>query len=146
MSGPAAAELAEVAELARQVLAMSDARDAELGARMQAYRKGYAVGLAQAEAQRRAGYLAAIADMKRSEAELVALYREYADAYEARWHLCCPRCRRGGHRAGCRDCQDRTRETFAGPMAGEYQGGPVAWLPGWAPGSGTPPEAMRGAA
>jgi hypothetical protein len=39
-----------------------------------------------------------------------------------RWHLCCKRCRRSRHRPGCRDCEDRTRETFGDPHPDDFAG------------------------
>lgn len=81
------------------------------------------------------GYLLAVADFKAFQHGAV----RDAQLERRRWHLCCRRCRMKGHRGGCRDCQDRTRETFAGPYPGDYPGGPVAWMPGWVPGSGEPP-------
>lgn len=39
-----------------------------------------------------------------------------------RWHVCCARCRRVGHRAGCADCQDRTRATFGRPHPDDFEG------------------------
>jgi hypothetical protein len=81
------------------------------------------------------GYLLAVADIKAAQHGAV----RNAQLERRRWHACCRRCRLNRHRDGCRDCEDRTRETFAAPMSGDYPGGPVAWLPGWVPGSGEPP-------
>jgi hypothetical protein len=120
---------AELAAAARELLAYSDRRDAELAARIAARREGYVAGLAQASAQWQAGYAAAIADIKAVQHGLVDTLGELGELVRRRWHLCCIPCRRTGHRPGCRDCQDRTRATFADPMPGEYEGGPVAWLP-----------------
>lgn len=121
------------------LLAESDRRDVELAARLAAWREGFAVGAAQAEKRWQAGYVAACADVKATEHELVNRFGELAEILRRRWHLCCVPCRRGGHRPRCRDCEDRTQSTFAAPMPGDYLGGPVAWLPGRAPGSGKPP-------
>ena len=46
-----------------------------------------------------------------------------ADAEARRWHVCCRRCRLGGHRYGCEDCEDRTRETFGEPHRGDRPAG-----------------------
>jgi hypothetical protein len=81
---------------------------------------------AELEAKWSAGYLAAVAEMKQVQHDLVAALRAAAPP-AARWHVCCVPCRRTGHRAGCRGCQDRNRATFAAPIAGDYQGGPVEW-------------------
>jgi len=119
-----------VVTAARELVAYSDAIDqAEARARA-AWAEGYrAAAEAVAERARSEGYSEAVADVKAAEHGIVRVFREVAEAEAARWHLCCPACRLAGHRAGCRDCQDRTRETFADPMPGEYAGGPVAWLP-----------------
>jgi hypothetical protein len=50
----------------------------------------------------------------------------HAELEAHRWHVCCRPCRLGGHRAGCTDCEDRTRETFGEPHPDDYQGVPVA--------------------
>ena len=81
-------------------------------ARPAAYRAGY-----------RRGYVDGIECRKRAEHDLVDALGELAETERRRWHLCCPACRRrGGCRAGCRDCQDRTLETFAEPRPGDYTG------------------------
>jgi hypothetical protein len=132
---------------ARELIAVSDALDAAEARARSGWASGYRAGAdAARERSHSEGYAAAVADIKRTERELVAAVRGVGELLAARWHLCCPACRLAGHRAGCRDCQARTRETFAGPLPGEYAGGPVAWLPGWAPGSGRPPGAERAAA
>jgi hypothetical protein len=130
---------AELLAAAREVIAASDRLDGQLAARLAAHAEGYRLGAGQAAGQWQAGYAAAIAAEKAVQHELVDALGELAEIRRRRWHLCCLPCRRAGHRPGCRDCQDRTRETFADPLEGEYFGGPVAWLPGWVPGSGEAP-------
>jgi hypothetical protein len=70
--------------------------------------RGYERGLAE-------GYLLAVADLKAFQHGLV----RDAQLERRRWHLCCRRCRLNGHRDGCPDCEDRTRETFSQPLPGE---------------------------
>ena len=67
------------------------------------------------------GYLLAIADLKAFQHGAV----KDAEIERRRWHLCCPRCRLRGHRDGCRDCQDRTRETFGHTLPGEAAPGEI---------------------
>lgn len=91
-------------------------REMVADARLAAYRAAYD-----------RGYVDGIECRKRVEHQLVDALKEEAETKRRRWHLCCPACRRcGGHRAGCRDCQDRTLETFGQPWHGDYTGGPVA--------------------
>jgi hypothetical protein len=118
---------AELLAAAREVIAASDRLDGQLAARLAAHAEGYRLGADQAAGQRQAGYAAAIAEIKGVQIELVDALGELAEVQARRWHLCCLSCRRGGHRVGCADCQDRTRETFADPMPGDYLGGPVEW-------------------
>ena len=54
------------------LLALSAERDAQLAARLAAWREGYATGAAE---ERAAGYAAAIADVKRDQHELAAAVR-----------------------------------------------------------------------
>lgn len=61
------------------------------------------------------GYLLAVADFK---AYLHGIVRD-AELERRQWHLCCRRCRLEGHRDSCRDCEDRTRESFGQPVPGE---------------------------
>jgi hypothetical protein len=70
---------------------------------------------AEYERGMREGYLLAVADFKAFQHGIV----KDAEAERRRWHLCCRRCRLEGHRDGCPDCQDRTRETFGQPFPGE---------------------------
>ena len=89
------------------------------------------------------GYLLAVADFK---AYLHGVVRD-AEFERRQWHLCCRRYRLEGHRDSCRDCEDRTRETFGDPRPGDYPGGTEgiarakqAWeeagfgFPHWGPG------------
>jgi hypothetical protein len=115
---------AELTAAARELIAASDRLDGQLAVRLAAHAEGYRLGAEQAAGQWQAGHAAAI---KGVQHELVDALGELAAVQARRWHLCCPPCRRGGHRGGCRDCQDRTRETFGEPFAGEYPGGPVDW-------------------
>lgn len=64
------------------------------------------------------GYLLAVADLKAWQQGVVRDARQE----RRRWHLCCPRCRLAGHRDSCRDCEDRTRETFGRPVPGDFPG------------------------
>jgi hypothetical protein len=113
-----------------ELLRWSDAQDAALKARLAAeaaaQQHGYDAGF---EAGRRAALEALAEDRRQLAAELAGLASRpaFAEIERKRWHSCCPACRRGGHRAGCADCQDRTRETFADPIPGEYLGGSVGW-------------------
>lgn len=125
-AGPHAAE---VLAAARELLAYSADRDAELSARLAARREGYDEGARLAAEQWQAGYAAAVADAKAADRGLVGVLARLGDAEVRRWEL------RG---------EARTREKFALPHPSDYRGGPVAWAPGWAPGSGTAP--LRGAA
>jgi hypothetical protein len=61
------------------------------------------------------GLLAAVAELKRAQHQAV----DDLDTWLNRWHLCCRPCRLEGHRAGCRDCEDRTRATFGEALSGE---------------------------
>lgn len=63
----------------------------------------------------REGWLLAVADLKAWQQGVV----RDAQLERRRWHLCCRRCRLEGHRNGCRDCEDRDRDTFAQPGAGD---------------------------
>jgi hypothetical protein len=127
------------------LIGVSDSRERTLQARLEGWREGHIIGYREGIEAGRAQYaaevLADVAAEKRLQHDVVAALRAAAPP-AGRWHLCCRPCRRGGHRPGCRDCQDRTRETFADPMPGDYQGGPVAWLPGMVPGSGELPSAL----
>jgi hypothetical protein len=76
------------------------------------------------------GYLLAVEDIKGAQHDV------YRDALlEARrWHVCCVRCRRRGHREGCPDCEDRNRETFGCPVDDESPAELVARArESWAP-------------
>jgi hypothetical protein len=112
--------------LAAELVAASDVIDqAEARARA-AWADGYAAAQRLTrEAAEAEGYARAIADVKAAQHGVAGVLRELADGEAARWHLCCPACRRDGHRAGCRDCEARSRETFAAPMPGDYPGRPV---------------------
>ena len=131
-------DIAALLAAARELLAASDRLDGQLAARLAAHAEGYRRGLAEAERARAEGYVEAIADIKAAQHGIVDVLRRSVPA-ASQWRVCCLPCRRAGCRAGCRDCQDRTRETFADPLPGDYLGGPVAWLPGWVPGSGAAP-------
>ena len=63
----------------------------------------------------REGYLLAVADFKAFQHGVV----RDAQQERRRWQLCCRRCRLEGHRDSCRDCEDRTRETFGQALPGE---------------------------
>jgi hypothetical protein len=105
---------------------VSDKLDGQLAARLGAHAEGYRLGLAETERVRAEGYAEAIADIKGAEHGIVDALRRSAPSASL-WHVCCIPCRRAGHRNGCPDCQDRTRETFADPFPGDYLGGPVEW-------------------
>lgn len=62
------------------------------------------------------GYLLAVADIKAGQRGAV----RDAQLERRRWHVCCRRCRLNGHRDGCRDCEDRTRETFGQPHPDDH--------------------------
>lgn len=102
--------------VAALVLSQSAERDAQLKLRHRAYREGYLEG---SHDQWSAGYAAAIEDVKAAEHEIAA--RLHLDL--PRWHLCCGRCRRAGHRTGCTRCEDRTRATFGQPHPDDYRAG-----------------------
>jgi hypothetical protein len=70
----------------------------------------------------REGYLLAIAELKAWQQGVV----KDAGTERRRWHLCCPRCRLAGHRDGCPDCADRTRETFSQALPGDLPPGQAA--------------------
>lgn len=120
--------IAALVAAARELIAASDRLDGQLAARLAAHAEGYRLGAEQAAAQWQAGYNAACADLKGVQHALVDVFGELAEVQARRWHLCCVPCRRRGHRTGCRECQDRTAETWAEPMPGDYLGGPVEWL------------------
>lgn len=63
-----------------------------------------------------AGYLAALADAKRAQHQMVA----DLELELARWHVCCRSCRASGHRDGCRECETRIRETFGEPHRDDH--------------------------
>ena len=95
------------------LLAISAERDAQLELRHRAYREGFADG---ARDQYSAGYAAAITDVKSAEHDLVGALRQ--DQHP--WHVCCRRCRLGGHQNGCGRCEDRTRQTFGARHPDDY--------------------------
>jgi flagellar biosynthesis/type III secretory pathway protein FliH len=106
-----------LAELARELLAYSDTRDAELAGRQAARADSYRVGYAEGEQAGRRAALESIAESQRQiHAELAGLPSRpaYAALERVRWEL------RG---------EVRTRTSFAGPHPGDYLGGPVAWAP-----------------
>jgi hypothetical protein len=106
---------------AHPLITSSEARSRELLLRIaaeaaqQQRAAGYAAGWA-------AGYAAAIAEIKGVQVALVGRLGELAEVRAARAHVCCPACRRGGHRRGCTACQDRTAATWADPMPGDFPG------------------------
>ena len=115
-----------------ELLALSDQRDAALRARQAAeaegFRQGFAEGFAAGAEARSRELLAEIDQEKRLRSGILQALSDSRPP-AGRWHLCCPACRRGGHRGGCRDCQDRTRETFGDPMRGDFPGlGSVAQI------------------
>jgi hypothetical protein len=115
-----------------ELLRWSDAQDAALKARIAATAAAHRAGFAEGfEAGRRATLENLAEDKRQLAAEVAGLASrpKYAELERRRWHACCLPCRRGGHRAGCPDCQDRTRATFADPMPDDYLGGPVEWVP-----------------
>jgi hypothetical protein len=85
------------------------------------------------------GYLLAVADFKAFQQGVV----RDAQLERRRWHLCCRRCRLEGHRDSCRDCEDRTRETFGQALPGELAPAEIAGraLASWEP-YGLPPAGM----
>jgi len=68
-----------------------------------------------------AGRLDLIADEKRAQMGIARALRDSAPP-PFQWHVCCRACRLGGHRPGCRSCEDRTRETFGEPHPDDYRG------------------------
>jgi hypothetical protein len=76
-----------------------------------AFRRGYDAGVHD-------GYVAALADMKRAQHDLVDSVRDEV----ARWHLCCRDCRRVGHQPGCTRCEGRTRATFSRAHPSDFPG------------------------
>jgi hypothetical protein len=87
------------------------------------------------------GYLRAVADFKSFQQDAV----RDALLERRRRHLCCRRCRLDGHRDGCPDCQDRTRETFGQAFPGEPAPAEIRAraLASWEP-YGLPPAGMVG--
>jgi hypothetical protein len=114
---------AELDELRRAFLDVIDP-EAEI-----AYRRVLCLESAQAERERSwsEGYGAAIADVKGAQHGLVRVFREAGEVAATRWHLCRGACRRVGHQAGCRQCEDRTQATFGSPHADDHRGGPAPW-------------------
>src|SRR5262245_10717106 len=76
----------------------------------------------------REAYCSGYEDGRRSGvAETVAWYKRLlrntvsdAQLEQRRRHVCCARCRRGGHRDGCARCEDRGRETYGKPHPDDY--------------------------
>lgn len=95
------------------LLRLLDNRDAELQMRLAVQRDSYAEGFER-------GLEAGRAE-KRAQVGLVSALTGAAPP-GSRWRLYCPACRRGVPRHACPDCQDRSRETFAAPMPGDYPG------------------------
>jgi hypothetical protein len=87
-------------------LGISADRDRELAARLAAWRDGWQAAL---------DYFADLIGGRMMPAHPTELER-------VRWHLCCGPCRRGGHRAGCAACQDRTRATTSQAHPDDYPG------------------------
>jgi hypothetical protein len=87
----------------------------------------------------REGYLLAVADFKAFQQGVV----RDAELERRRWHLCCRRCRLEGHQDGCRDCEDRTRETFGQALPREAAPAEIVAraLASWEP-YGLPPAGM----
>ena len=140
-------EVAEVVAAARALIAYSDGRDRESAARLAGISEGYAIGY---EAGDRAGAEAVhewYAGQDRDiAAELAGQHPrpERARFELTRWHVCCRACRRGGHRDGCPDCEDRTRETFGEPHPGDRA--PTARVFATAPVGNVSADIRRGAA
>ncbi|HYB48683.1 MAG TPA: hypothetical protein VED20_15235 [Streptosporangiaceae bacterium] len=85
------------------------------------------------------GYLLAVADLKAFQHGAV----RDAQLEQRRWHLCCRRCQLEGHRDGCQDCEERTRETFGQAFSGEVAPAEITAraLASWEP-YGLPPAGM----
>jgi hypothetical protein len=81
-----------------------------------------AAGAAEYERGLHEGYLLAVADLKAWQHGVV----RDAELERRQRHLCCRRCQLEGHRDSCRDCADRTRETFGEPFPGDL--GPAEML------------------
>ncbi len=124
---PAAAEVrrlrAELAEVTRQRDALLAADQLSIPARRAVGEAAYAGGLADGW---RDGYEQAHRDMAASWRRYLAPVQAPGQIERTRWHVCCGSCRRGGHRAGCTRCEDRTRATFGQPHPDDYQDGSVA--------------------
>lgn len=125
MNNRTAAEQADVvSRLARSgdvraLLALSHERDAWMrrlaGAERDGYRRGYDDGFRDGGeelfARRRALPPVVVPDsVTRAEIE------------RRRYHVCCGRCRRVGHRPGCTRCAARDRDTFGHPHPDDYEG------------------------
>lgn len=114
-AAPATVPAATVARVLGELLERSDERDTALALRLDAWRDGYTTAATDAYD---AGYADGVASLKRAQHDAVRLTELDRD----RWHVCCGPCRRGGHRPGCRDCQDRTRAAYGQPHPDDYPG------------------------
>jgi len=99
-----AALRAELARLQAFVIEQAD-HEAEIRMRQQLSAE---IGQRRYEEGRSAGYLQAVAEIKRAEHQVV----DDLDLYLTRWHVCCGPCRRTRHQPGCTGCQARTQVTF----------------------------------
>jgi hypothetical protein len=112
-----------------RIIAASDSRDAVQRARLEQLAEARAAGYAEGvDAGRREVH----ASYSEAAARLVA---EVHGRTSGPTHVELERRRWG---AG-------GRAHFADPRPGDYLGGPVAWAPGWAPGSGHAPETAAAA-
>jgi hypothetical protein len=98
--------LAECIADVAAVLALSDERDRQLEWRLQAWRDGWRAGHA---AGWNDGYLAAIAEVKKTDRAIAGVFGAQAEVERSRWRL------RGERR-------NRTRRTFAAPHKDDYPG------------------------
>jgi hypothetical protein len=103
-AGEVAALRAELARMRAFVIDQAD-HGAEIRMRQQLSAE---VGQRRYQEGRSAGYLQAVAEIKRAQHQAV----DDLDLYLTRWHVCCGPCRRTGHQPGCTRCQARPRATF----------------------------------
>jgi hypothetical protein len=106
-----------------QLLALSDERDLWLWALHAAEREGFERGRTLGHDE---GFAQAERDMAQRWQEVARPVARGGPAHgeieAARWHVCCRPCRLGGHRRGCADCEDRTRETYGQPHPADSSG------------------------
>lgn len=66
------------------------------------------------------GYAAGVTAMATAYKRWLLGEYDHAEIERRRWHVCCRRCRREGHRDGCMRCENRTRDTYSDPHVDDY--------------------------